>query len=264
MKTVTSKDGTTIAFDQSGHGPVVVILVDGALQYRAFAQGMEELAALLAQSFTVIQYDRRGRGDSTDTQPFAVKREIEDIEALIDEVGEPVFAYGISSGAGLAMEAAIELGAKIKKLAMYEAPFNDDESARLAWVDYRRKLKELTEAGRRGDAVGVFMMLVGLPPNQLEGMRQHPMWPMWEAVGQTLAYDAAALGDEASVPIMRAARVTMPALVMDGGNSYPFMHTTALALAKAMPQGEHRTLEGQMHEVAAEAIAPVLIEFFKS
>ena len=126
MKTVTSRDGTTIAFDQLGQGSVV-ILVDGALQYRAFAQGMEQLAALLAQSFTVIQYDRRGRGDSTDTQPFAVKREIEDIEALIDEAGGSAFAYGISSGAALAMEAAIELGDKIKKLAMYEAPFNDEE-----------------------------------------------------------------------------------------------------------------------------------------
>ena len=108
------------------------------------------------------------------------------------------------------------------------------------------------------------MMLVGLPPDQLEGMRQHPMWPMWEAVGQTLAYDAAALGDYASVPIERAARVTIPVLVMDGGESYPFMHTSAMTLAEAMPHGEHRTLEGQTHEVAAEAIAPVLIEFFKS
>src|SRR6266508_5166201 len=125
MKTVTSKDGTTIAFDQSGEGPAV-ILVDGALQYRAFDQGMTQLADLLAQHFTVIHYDRRGRGDSTDTQPYALEREIEDIEALIEAAGGAAFLYGISSGAALALEAAIKLGSKVKKLAMYEAPYNDD------------------------------------------------------------------------------------------------------------------------------------------
>src|SRR5512145_2120721 len=119
MKTVISKDGTRIAFDQSGQGPVV-IFVDGALQYRAFDQGMAQLADLLAQHFTVIHYDRRGRGDSTDTQPYAIQREIEDIEALIDEAGGSAYLYGISSGASLAMEAAIELPRKIKKLALYE------------------------------------------------------------------------------------------------------------------------------------------------
>src|SRR5215217_8168235 len=135
MKTVLSKDGTTIAFDQCGAGPVV-ILVDGALQYRAFDQGMKQLADLLSQHFTVIHYDRRGRGDSTDTQPYALEREIEDIEAIINEVGGSAFVYGISSGAALAMEMAIKLGAKIKKLAMYEAPYNDDPTAQQAWRDY--------------------------------------------------------------------------------------------------------------------------------
>src|SRR5215216_799706 len=135
MRTVTSKDGTTIAFDQSGNGPVV-ILVDGALQYRAFDQGMAELANLLSPHFTVIHYDRRGRGDSTDTQPYALEREIEDIESLIDDVGGSASLYGISSGAALAMEAAIALPTKVKKLAMYEAPYNDDDSARQAWMEY--------------------------------------------------------------------------------------------------------------------------------
>ena len=121
MKTVTSKDGTIIAYDQIGQGPTV-ILVDGALQYRSFDQGMAPLADLLAKHFTVIHYDRRGRGDSTDTQPFALEREIEDIEALIDNTGGSAFLYGISSGAALAMEAAIALDSKVSKLAMYEAP----------------------------------------------------------------------------------------------------------------------------------------------
>ena len=267
MKTVTSKDGTTIAFDQSGEGPVV-ILVDGALQYRAFDQGMVQLADLLAQHFTVIHYDRRGRGDSTDwrlgaVQPYALEREIEDIEALIDEAGGSAFLYGISSGAALALEAAIQLGDKVKKLAMYEAPYNDDATARQAWKEYRRQLNELVLADRAGDAVGLFMMLVGMPADQVEGMHQHPMWPLWEAVGLTLAYDAAAMGEDGSIPVKRAALVASPTLVMDGGTGeWSFMQITAMALANAIPNGQHRTLEGQTHEVAAEALAPVLIEFF--
>ena len=263
MKTVTSKDGTTIAFDQWGAGPAV-ILVDGALQYRAFDQGMVELAHLLSPHFTVIHYDRRGRGDSTDMQPYALAREIEDIEALIDEIGGSASLYGISSGAALAMEAAIALPAKVKQLAMYEAPYNDDDSAQQAWREYVKQLRALLAQDRKGDAVGLFMMLVGASPKDVEGAKQIPMWPLWEAVGHTLAYDhIAALGEDAAVPTERAARVAMPALVMDGSESFPFMHVTATKLAKAIPNAQHRTLEGQTHEVASDALAPVLIEFFK-
>lgn len=264
MRTVTSKDGTTIAFDQSGAGPVA-ILVAGALQYRAFDQGMAQLADLLAPHFTVIHYDRRGRGDSTDTQPYALEREIEDIEALIDEAGGSASLYGISSGAALAMEAAIALPNKVRKLAMYEAPYNDDETARQAWKEYVKQLSELLAEGRKGDAVGLFMMLVGASPSDVEGMRQHPLWPMWESVAPTLAYDhIAALGEEATVPIARAAKLTVPTLIMSGSESFPFMHQTAVKLANAIPNAQHRTLEGQTHEVAAEALAPALIEFFQA
>ena len=264
MKTVTSKDGTTIAFDQSGHGPVV-ILVDGALQYRAFDQGMAPLMDLLSQHYNVIHYDRRGRGDSTDTQPYALEREIEDIEAIIDELGGSASLYGISSGAALAMHAAVKLGDKVKKLAMYEAPYNDDETAQQTWKDYTKTLAELLADDRKGDAVGHFMVLVGASAEDVEGIRQTPMWPLWESIAPTLAYDhIAALGEDGTMPVKQAARVSVPALVMDGGASFPFMHTTAVTLADAMPKGQHRTLEGQTHEVAAEAIAPVLIEFFKS
>ena len=263
MKTVTSKDGTTIAYDQSGKGPVV-ILVDGALQYRAFDQGMAQLADLLSQHFTVIHYDRRGRGDSTDTQPYALEREIEDIETIIDEVGGSAYLYGISSGAALAMHAAIKLGDKVKKLAMYEPPYNDDEAAQQVWNDYTKKLAELLAADRKGDAVRHFMMLVGASREDVEGIRQTPMWPLWESIAPTLAYDhIAVLGEDGIVPVKQAARIAVPVLVMNGGASFPFMHTTAVALADAMPKGQHRTLDGQTHEVAAEAIAPVLIEFFK-
>src|SRR5262245_60937865 len=231
MKTITSKDGTTIAFDQSGRGPAV-ILVDGALQYRAFDQGMAELANLLAPHFTVMHFDRRGRGDSTDAQTYELEREIEDIEALTDEAGGSVSLYGISSGAALAMEAALALGGKVKKLVMYEPPYNDEANARKSWKEYRQKLKELVAAGRKGDAVGLFMMLVGMPADHLEGMRQHSMWPLWEAVGPTLLYDAVAMGEDASIPTKRAAKIAVPTLVVNGdGSEWSFMHDTAVALA---------------------------------
>lgn len=260
MKTVTSKDGTTIAFDRSGSGPVL-ILVDGALMHRAMGSGM---AQLLARHFTVVQYDRRGRGDSTDTRPFTVAREIEDIESLIDEAGGSAFLVGFSSGAALAMEAAIRLPQKVKGLAMYEAPYNSDEAARQRFREYRRRLDEAVAEGRRGDAAGLFMTYVGMPPDQLEGMRNHPGWSTFESVAPTLTYDAAVLGEDASVPVERASRVAVPTLVMDGGASYPFMHATATALARAIPGAQHRTLEGQTHEVSPDALAPVLVEFFNS
>lgn len=264
LNTVTSRDGTTIAYDRYGQGPVV-ILVDGALVYRAFNQGMTRLAELLSPHFTVFYYDRRGRGESTDTQPYAVAREVEDIEALIDVVGEPAMLYGVSSGAVLAMEAAIQLGEKVRKLALYEAPYNDDEPARQAWREYTRKLGKLLVEGRPGDAVGLFMVQVGMPEAQLGQMRQHPAWPMWEAVGHTLAYDHTALmGEDASVPVERAAMVSVPTLVMSGSQSYPFMYQTARTMSQVIPNSQHRVLEGQTHEVAAEALAPVLIEVFQT
>ena len=263
MKTIASEDGTTIAYDQLGQGPVV-ILVDGALQYRAFDQGMAELADLLSPHFTVIHYDRRGRGDSTDTQPYALAREIEDIEAVIDEQGGSASLCGISSGAALAMEAAIALPNKVKKLAMYEVPYNDDDSSRQAWRKYVTELRQLLDEGRQGDAVGLFMMYVGASPDPVEEIRQTPMWPLWESIGHTLAYDhIAALGEDASVPVERAAKVTVPTLVMDGSESFPFMHVTATKLAKAIPHAQHHSLEGQTHEVASGVLAPVLIEFFR-
>jgi pimeloyl-ACP methyl ester carboxylesterase len=263
MRTVTSKDGTSIAFDQSGQGPAL-ILVGGMFEQRAMESETSKLAVdpLLTQHFTVYHYDRRGRGDSADTLPFAVEREIEDIDALITEAGGQAFVFGISSGAALAFEAALKLGAKVKKLALYEPPYNDDPDARQAWVNFRAQLAGALAEGRRSDAVGLFMMLLGMPAEQLDEMRQYPMWPMWEAIAPTIAYDAAAIGDEASVPVEKAAGLRAPALVMSGSESYPFMQVSAQALAAAIPNGRYRTLEGQTHEVTPEALAPVLIKFF--
>jgi hypothetical protein len=148
---------------------------------------------------------------------------------------------------------------------MYEPPYNDSEAAQQAWKDSVKKLREFLAEGRKGDAVALFMMLVGAPPEQVEGMRQHPMWPLWESVASTLAYDHIAdLGEEAAVPVERTARLALPTLVMDGSESFPFMHVTAEKLTNVIPNAQHRTLDGQTHEVAAEALAPVLIEFFKN
>jgi pimeloyl-ACP methyl ester carboxylesterase len=265
MNTVTSKDGTKIAYDKKGQGPAL-ILIDGALCYRGFGP-MPGLAELLAPHFTVYTYDRRGRGESANGKPFSLQREVEDIDALVDAAGGTAYLYGISSGACLAMEAAAKLGRKTPKLAMYEPPYNADPAARQQWKDYRKQLDQALSEGRRGDAVVLFMKLVGTPEDAVNGMRNSPMWPMFEAVAPTLEYDAAAMGDDRTAPVKRATAVAVPTLVMDGGANLtmmPFMHASATALAKAIPNAQQRTLEGQTHDVKAEVIAPVLVEFFES
>ncbi len=261
MQTITSQDGTPIAYDREGQGPAA-ILVAGALCARLSWSG-PAIAALLAPHFTVYNYDRRGRGDSGDTRPYAVAREIEDIEALINDAGGSAYLFGHSSGASLAMEAAATLGEKVAKLAMYEAPYNDDPAARRGWREYTRRLTELLAAERRGDAVALFMALVGTPAEQIDGMRRAPFWPSLEAIAPTLAYDhTAILGEDGGLPSARAAQVLAPTLVMAGGASYPFMHDTARALSAAMPHAQLRILEGQRHEVSTEALVPVLVDFF--
>jgi pimeloyl-ACP methyl ester carboxylesterase len=262
MEKVVSKDGTTIAYDKTGQGPAV-ILVSGATMARS---GFVNLAQLLAPSLSIYNYDRRGRGDSTDTKPYALEREIDDIEALIDAAGGSASLYGISSGGCLALEAAAVLGDKVKKLAVYEVPYNSDPNDKPVWHEYYTKLNELVAADKRSDAAALFMKFVGMPDNMIEGMRSQPMWSGMEAVAPTLVYDAAAMGGETRVvPLERAAKVTIPTLVMDGAESlkiYPFMHVSADALANAMPNAERQTLDGQSHDVDSKVLAPVLIKFF--
>lgn len=260
MEKVTSKDGTAIAFDRAGEGPPVV-LVGGATQDRS---GNAPLAAILSERFTVLNYDRRGRGDSGDNAPHAVGREIEDIEALVAEAGGSAFAYGTSSGGNLALKAAAS-GLAIAKLALWEPPFIVDDSRPPLPEDYVEHLNELVSAGRRGDAVEYFMTkAVGMPPEFVAPMRDMPMWPNMEAVAHTLAYDGAIVRDDLRgrpLSAERVASVTMPALVIDGGTT-PWVSNGARALADALPDGRHRTLQGQQHNVDPRAIAPVLEEFF--
>lgn len=261
MNTVTSNDGTTIAFDRSGGGPPV-ILVGGALSDRTAAA---RLAALLAPRFTVISYDRRGRGDSGDTPPYAVDREIEDLAALIDAAGGDAFVFGHSSGAALALHAAAA-GIAIPRLALYEPPFSVDDSRVALPADYGSHLDELIASGRRGDAVEYFMTVaVAAPPELVAGMRHSPGWPAMEAMAHTITYDNAVMGDTmrgSPAPLRRFAAVQAPTLVMDGGASPAWLQNAARALASVLPDAQHRTLEGQTHGFDPAVLAPVLVEFF--
>lgn len=261
MNTITSTDGTKIAYDVQGEGPAI-ILVDGALSTR---QGKRELAKLLAPRFTVYGYDRRGREDSGDTRPYAVAREIEDLETLIDEAGGSACLYGHSSGGCLALEMAARLRGKVRKLAMYEPPYNDDPAVRKPWATYIARLTEALADDRRGDAVALFMGYVGTPDEQIAGMRQAPFWAGLEAIAPTLAYDhTGIMGPDLAVPAARAARIPTPALLIYGDASFPFMRVTAETLSKAIPHAQLRALDGQTHDVSAAVLAPVLAEFFAS
>jgi pimeloyl-ACP methyl ester carboxylesterase len=263
VNTLSSPDGTTIAYDKQGEGPAL-ILVDGALTVHSSGSG-SELAKLLAPHFTVYGFDRRGRGDSGDTLPYAVDREIDDIEALIDRAGGSAFLYGHSSGAPLAMRTAIRLASKVSKIAMYEPPYNNDPGAQESWSQYLRQLREALAEGRRGDAVALFMRFVGTPAEQIARLRRASFWPGMAAVAPTLAYDhAAIMGEPWSVPAELAVRVSVPALVMAGDASLPFMPDAVRVLSQAIPQGQLRMLAGQTHEVNPGVLAPVLVEFFPS
>jgi pimeloyl-ACP methyl ester carboxylesterase len=259
VEKVHSSDGTEIAFDRSGEGPPV-ILVPGLFQHRAIDSGTAELASLLAPRFTVFHYDRRGRGDSGDTQPYAVAREVEDLAALIDEAGGPVALFGMSSGGALALEAAAR-GLAVTRLAVYEPPFTDDDGNVDLSDDLTNGIAERLEAGRPGDAVAFFMASSGVPDEAVAQMRQAPFWAGLESVAHTMPYDMALMGD-ATLLSERAPTVTVPTLVLDGGASEPWGHRSADAVAAAVPGAERGTLEGQTHEVASAPLAPVLAEFF--
>jgi pimeloyl-ACP methyl ester carboxylesterase len=260
---VLSKDGTAIAFDRLGRGSPV-ILVDGALCYRGMGQS-GQLAELLAENFTVFTYDRRGRGASGDTAPYAVEREVEDIAALLNEAGGGAFVWGISSGAVLALEAAARLGG-IKKLALYEAPFIVDDSRSTTENDWNR-IGAAVAADRRSDAVKLFLKSVGVPgffralmPLML------PVWSKLKAIAHTLPYDGAIVRDNQRgkpLPAGRWAAVTIPALVMDGGKSPAWMRHGNRSLATILPTAQYHTIEGQTHILKPQAHAPMLVEFLK-
>ena len=255
MEKTRSSDGTTIAFDRLGAGPPLV-LVGGASTTRG-VHG--QLAELLASDFTVLNYDRRGRGDSDDTPPYAVEREIEDLRAVIAEAGGSAAVFGNSSGAVLALRAAAA-GLPITRLALWEPPFMVDPDAPRRQREYVEQLTGFLDAGRRGDAMALFMRTVGLPEEMIAGMRNAPMWAGMEAVAHTLAYDAEVMGDS-TVPTGLVSSVAAPSLVLDGSETGAWAANSSRALTAALPDGRHQTLQGQTHAVAWEVLAPVLQEF---
>ena len=256
MDKVRSGDGTEIAFDRLGDGPPV-ILVSGA----SCARGIHgQLAELLATDFTVLNYDRRGRGDSGDTEPYAVEREIEDIAAVITAAGGAAAVFGNSSGAVLALHAAAA-GLPISRLALWDPPFMTDPGAPSRQREYLTQLTALLGAGRRADAMALFMTTIGLPQDMITAMRQSPMWPGMEVIAPTLAYDAAVMGDSTLPPDL-ASSVKVPTLILTGSDSGAWAGNAAQALTSTLPDSRHRTLDGQDHNVAWDVLAPALKEFF--
>jgi pimeloyl-ACP methyl ester carboxylesterase len=254
VATVASADGTVIAYDRVGNGPPV-ILVGGALNDRSFPP-LVELAGHLASSYTAYTYDRRGRGDSGDTPPYAVAREVEDLAAVIAEAGGSVFAYGLSSGAVLTLEAAAR-GVHISKLALFEPPVAFEETP----SSEPDPVPDLIAAGRRGEAVEAFVTGIGLPAEVVAEMRQSPEWPAWEAMAHTLLYDGA-ITEDRSLVTERLSAVTVRTLVLSSGGSDPYLLGSAKAVVDALPNSEHRILEGEFHDVPAEDIAAAVSRFF--
>jgi pimeloyl-ACP methyl ester carboxylesterase len=258
LEYVTSKDGTTIAFDRLGDGPPVILVSGGSVDRSSNAG----LAEQLASGFSVFNYDRRGRGPSGDTQPYAIAREIEDIDAVIAAAGGQAGLYGSSSGAALALKAAAA-GSAVSKLALWEPPYIVDDSRPRPPADTASIYRKLVAEDRRGDAVEYFMTkVVGMPDDFAAFARTQPWWPWQEALAHTLAYDAEIMADY-SLPTNEIARVTCQTLVLNGTASFDFLAATADALATGLPNGQHRTLEGQEHNVDPTVLGPVLAEFFR-
>lgn len=251
MRTVTSKDGTTITFEKTGQGPALIMVV-GAFNDRTTAV---PLSQLFEQDFTLFNYDRRGRGDSSDTPPYAVEREIEDLDALIQAAGGAAFVFGYSSGAVLAMRAAAS-GLAITKLALYDPPPTGPWAGKLA-----ARLADLVAAGCRGEAVELFQTEgVGIPHDVVIGLRNAPFRPALEKMAHTLVNEMSILTDEALPPKV-AAGVKTPTLIMVGGNNPEIMLHAAQAFVEAIPGSQHRILEGQTHDIVPSVVAPALKTF---
>jgi pimeloyl-ACP methyl ester carboxylesterase len=266
MQTVTSKDGTKIAFDKIGSGPAV-IFVNGAIAYRAMDPTLGQIADLLSEHFTVYNYDRRGRGESGNTQPFTKEREIEDVQALIEAAGGSAIVFGFSSGGVVALDAAALIPG-ITKIGVYEPAIIVDDSRQPVPADYAAHLLTLSVENKRDEAVEYFMIhAVGVPAEYIGGMKADSSWAGMAEVAHTIAYDAAFVGSIMQgkpLPTDRWDKVTVPALVVDGSASDAWVHNAADALAQVLPNASRQTLEGQTHSVDANVIAPLMLDFFKS
>ena len=258
METVQSADGTTIAFDRCGHGPAL-ILVLGAFCDRSSPR---TLADLLAPHFSVYAYDRRGRGASGDSAPYAVEREIEDLAALLAASGGPALVFGHSSGAVIALEAAAR-SLPIAKLAVYEPPYIVDDT-RHRPLGLENRVRQLIVDGRRSDAIEAFLTEgPEVPLDAVAMMKESPGWPAMEAIAHTLPYDLAVCADQ-TLPVDRFAKIQAPTLALSGGDSPAWARNSVAAVAAAIPNARQLSLAGQTHGAADDVLAPVLVDFFLS
>jgi pimeloyl-ACP methyl ester carboxylesterase len=258
-KRIRSADGTTIAFEAIGRGAPLV-LVGGALSDRAAPASGTPLAAMLAHRFTVFSYDRRGRGDSGDTPPWAIAREIEDLAALIAAAGGSAAVFGNSSGGLLALDAAAQ-GLAITRLAVHEPPVLLDATRAAAFGALAWQLDPVIAADRRGEAVErYFTRAMQMPGEAIARLRRSPMWPDFEELAHTLSYDLW-ITARGAARLAEAPSVRPPTLAMDGSASPPWMREAIEAVARAIPRGRHRTLEGETHAVDPKALALALEDF---
>jgi pimeloyl-ACP methyl ester carboxylesterase len=261
MSSVTSRDGTKIAYEVQGSGPPL-ILVDGAMCYRGMGP-MPALAKRLASRFTLVLYDRRGRGESGDTPPWSAEREVDDLAALIKAVGGSARLFGISSGAALALD-AVARGLPVPSLAVYEPPFIVDQSRPPVDPDFIPGLWRLLAQGNRGEVVKRFMQLVGVPGFFVGVMRLFPNWRKLTGVAYTIPYDLTIMDGTQSgrpLPVTRWSAVQVSTLVLDGGKSPAWMRNGCAALADLLPAATYRTLPGQTHMVKPDVLSAALTEF---
>ena len=262
---VKSNDGTSIALTKIGSGPVL-ILIDGALCHRNFGPN-KALAELLKSKFTVITYDRRGRGESGDTQPYTIQKEIEDLDAIIQHVGHPVDVYGISSGAALALEAA-NAGLPINKVAVYEAPFIVDDTRKPVPNDYFDNLQSFDQRGQKGKVVSYFMQKgIGLPGFVVFMMKCMPVWKKMKGIAHTILYDTSILGDKLfGKPLSKRhwSGINSKVLVIAGSKSPLWTQNAMKQLSSVLSDAQHKSLKGQNHMVKPESLSPMLVNFFTS
>ena len=261
MPTLISKDGTTIGYEAKGSGPVI-IMVAGATQYRAIDQTTPRLIDQLSDRFTLVNFDRRGRGESSDTTPYAVAREIEDIEALVDAFGGRAGLYGMSSGAVLALEAGAALPGKVTSAMLYEPPIDVAQTSADAWKQH----SEMAALAERGQAEEMMSQFMGafMSPEDLAGFKQSPTWPGFAAVGGTIEHDYRIMAEatDGDRHPTRWQRIDVPVLVVNGDSSFPFIDAGAAWVAAGVPGAQRHVLAGQGHDVSVAAIAPVIAEFF--
>jgi pimeloyl-ACP methyl ester carboxylesterase len=259
MKTTQSKDGTTLAYDVYGNGPAL-IYITGASCHRSFKPIVQD-AKIFATEFTVYNYDRRGRGDSGNTLPYTMEREIEDIEAMIDLAGGTANLYGHSSGAVLALEAALRLGNKVQKIIMYDAPYVHNEDRKVEYNQLSKKIHKLLDNEKNAEAMSTFLKGIGMPKVFVLLLPLFPGWRTMKALAPTLAYDIALTQD--MPPVERASRISVPTQIIVGEKSPSSIHDVGHQLAKAIPNAKFVQLADQDHMVHAKTMLPLLSDFFK-